>query len=259
MNKISAVIIARNEEDKIAKCLESVKWMDEIIFIDQSSSDKTVEIAKKYTEKIFITSPKEICNPDREFGISKASNNWIFLLEADEIISTNLKDEILSIINSSNSADIYLVPVLTFFIGKPIKTCGWYPAYIPRLFKKGAIKFQSEIHTNGIFLSKNIKHLRNDLLHYSYNSINDWIMKMKRYTQVTAEEYIKNQKKPSLSNDIKELLIKPLYFFVLKYFFLKGYKDGWRGFFISISSALTILISYIKFLELVEKKIERKI
>ncbi len=114
MSKISAVLVVRNEEKNIIRCLESIKWVDEIIVVDQSSVDRTVELAKKYTDKIFITENKLICNPDREFGISKTTNNWIFLIEADEVVDDNLKNEILEVI-TKDTFDILFIPVKTFF------------------------------------------------------------------------------------------------------------------------------------------------
>ena len=250
--KISAVLIVRNEEKKIKRCLESIKWCDEIIVVDQSSTDGTVEIAKKYTDKIFITQPKGICNPDRNFGISKSSNDWILLIEADEVVTEELKNEIQENV-SKKDFDIYYLPVKTFFIGRWIKTCGWYPAYIPRVFKKGSIEFEENIHTNGKLKSDRVSYLKNDLLHYSYDSINDWIDKFKRYTDRYAIEYYKKGFKPSFKNFVKEVFMRPLYFFVIKYILLKGFVDGWRGFFISVSSSLTVMFSYFKFLEIYEK------
>jgi glycosyltransferase involved in cell wall biosynthesis len=252
---ISAVLIVRNEERNITRCLESIKWVDEIILVDQSSTDKTIELAKKYTDKIFITENKFICNPDREFGISKARNEWILLIEADEVVDEKLKQEIQAVV-TKNEYEIFFIPVKAFFIGKWIKTCGWWPGYIPRLFKKGSIKFQSEIHTNGEILSRKVAYLKNPLLHYSYNSINDWIEKFMRYTTVIAYEQYRNGEKINLNNTVKNLILKPIYFFILKYFILKGYKDGWRGLFISLSSALTVIMSYFKLIELYDKKEE---
>jgi glycosyltransferase involved in cell wall biosynthesis len=254
MNKISAVLIVRNEEKNIERCLKSICWVDEIIVIDQSSTDKTVEIARKYTDKIYITENKLICNPDREFGISKTLNNWVLLIEADEVVDENLKDDILKVVNE-DKYDIFFIPVKTFFIGKWIKTCGWWPSYIPRLFRKGTIKYQSAIHTNGEFLSNRFYYLKNPLLHYSYNSLNDWIDKFKRYTTVIAYEYYQKNMKINFKNMIREIILRPVYFFILKYFVLKGFKDGWRGLFISLSSAFTVIMAYFKLIEIYEKKI----
>ncbi|MCX7716615.1 MAG: glycosyltransferase family 2 protein [Endomicrobia bacterium] len=251
--KVSAVLIVRNEEKKIRRCLESIKWCDEIIVVDQSSVDNTINIVKEYTHNIFVVEPKLICNPDREFGISKAKNEWVLLIEADEVVDKNLQSEIKDLVEK-NKLDIYFVPVKTFFCGKWIKTCGWYPSYIPRLFRKGKIVFQDKIHTNGILLSDKIGYLKNSLLHYSYDSIDEWIEKFKRYTSQYAMEYYEKNLGYNFYNIIKELILKPIYFFVLKYLILKGYKDGWRAFFISLSSALTIIFSYLKYIELKEKR-----
>jgi glycosyltransferase involved in cell wall biosynthesis len=256
MEKLSVVLITYNEELNIKPCLESVKWADEIILVDQTSVDRTVEIAKNYTDKIFMTAHKGICNPDREFGINKASHEWIFLLEADERIDEKLKKEIIEILNNP-SFELYYLPVKTFFIGKWIKSCGWYPSYIPRLFKKGKIKFQSDIHTNGELFTDKIGYLKNDLLHYSYNSVDDWIDKFKRYTTQMAIESFNKGEKINFKNIIIELFFRPAYFFISKFFFLGGYKDGWRGFIISCSSALTVFFSYIKLWELYEKNRKR--
>ena len=94
------------------------------------------------------------------------------------------------------------MPVKTYFNGKWISTCGWYPAYIPRLFRKGAIKFGAGIHTNGLFLSKKTAYLKNALDHFSYNSLNDWIAKFMRYTTQRADEDYANGKRPSLKNTV---------------------------------------------------------
>ncbi len=130
----------------------------------------------------------------------------------------------------------------------------WWPTYIPRLFKKGSIRFQSTIHTNGELLSDKIGYLKNPLLHYSYNTIDDWIDKFKRYTLQIAKEYYQKGMRLNFKTAIKELLLRPVYFFILKFFILKGFKDGWRGLFISFSSALTIIVSYFKLIELYDKE-----
>lgn len=252
--RLSCVLIVRNEEKKIERCLESIKWADEIILVDQSSDDKTVEIAKRYTNKIFITTPKLICNPDRNYGIAKAAHNWILLIEADEIIDVNLRAEIKNILASSaaegGAADVYYIPVKTFFVGKWIKYCGWYPSYIPRFFKKGSITFEEDIHTNGQLLTHKISYIKNPLLHYSYDSIDDWISKFKRYTTRMAEEYFNGGKRTTVFSTFMEVVIRPIFVFLRKYIILKGFREGWRGLFISISAALGGMFAYFKLCEL---------
>lgn len=254
MNGITAVVIVRNEEKNIADCLELLAWADEIIVIDQSSTDRTVEIAKGFTKNVHVTEPKNICNPDRDYGIGLARTEWILLVEADERITPELRAELIGAVSGAGAADIYFMPVKTFFDGKWIKTCGWYPSFIPRLFRKGSIKFGSEIHTNGEFLSDRKAYLKNDLMHYSYNSIDDWLLKFGRYTtQIAADDY-RSGKRPGPVNALRDLALRPLYFFILKYVFKQGYRDGWRGLFISLSSALTVAMAYFKLIEVHENE-----
>ncbi len=255
MSKISAVLIVRNEEKNIKDCLESIKWMDEIVVVDQSSTDRTVDICKEYTDKVFVVEAKGYCEPDRMFAVSKASSQWIFYIDADERVSYDLAQEIRFIISKQHPEnDCYYVARKTFFVGRWIKGCGWWPGYVVRLFRKGSIKFNSAIHTDGELLTDRIGYLKNPLLHYSYNTIDDWIDKFKRYTTQTAKEYYQNGVKVNFRTAIRELLLRPAYFFILKFFILKGFKDGWRGLFISFSSALTVIVSYFKLIEIYDKE-----
>lgn len=248
MNKLSAVLIVRDEENNIKNCLESIKWVDEIILVDQSSTDRTVDIAKEYTDKIFVTKPKGICNPDRKFGISHAKNDWILLIEADERISLGLKKEIIAAINNPFSGESYKIPVKTFFLNKWIKSCGWYPSYVLRLFKKDSVIFPPELHSNGMPKGRT-EYLKNDLLHFSYNSISDWIKKFDRYTSRWALEQRSKDNFIKKKNFLYSFVLKPLYYFLYKYVYLKGFTDGFRGFFISFSSSLTVFFGYAKLLE----------
>jgi glycosyltransferase involved in cell wall biosynthesis len=251
--KISALLIVRNEEKKIERVLQSLKWCDEIVVVDQSSTDKTCEIASKYTDKIFITEPKGVCEPDRKFGISKAKFDWVIMMDADEILNKDNINEIKNMI-SLGLYDVLMMKRRNYFLGKWIKTCGWYPTFVPRIFKKGSVDFGDNIHNDGLVLSDRVYYLKNDVDHFSYDSIDDWIDKFKRYTSRHADEYYRNGIKLNTKNFIREVILRPVYFFLLDYIRFKGFKDGWRGFFISLSSSLTVMFSYFKLIEIYEKK-----
>lgn len=253
MNKLSVLVIVRNEEKNIARCLQSAVWADEIILVDQTSVDKTVELARAYTDKIFLTEPKGISEPDRELAISKAENTWVLMLDADEVISPELKAELAAVL-SNPGAEVYMLPRKTYFNGKPVLSCGWYPSYVPRLFIKGKVRFGSGVHQDGEPQTDKVAYLKNDLLHYTYRSVSEWLEKFDRYTSRAALEQYEAGRKISHLSYLKELFVRPLYFFLLKYFWLKGIKDGWRGFFISVSSGLVIFFTFIKLLELRERK-----
>lgn len=246
---ISVIMVIRNEEAQLRECLETVSWADEIIIIDQSSTDSTPEIAREFTDKVFITEPKGYCEPDRNLAIEKASGKWIFYIDADERVSPELRDEILLIVQSDDSRPAYYVKRRNHFLGKWVKTCGWYPAPVLRLFKKGAVIFQEEIHQVPQHRAE-YGYLKNDLMHYSYNSLEEYFEKFNRYTTQLAKEEFHAGKRITAFNFIPNILLRPLYYFLLKYVWYRGYKDGFRGFFIAFSSALTVFASKAKLWEM---------
>jgi glycosyltransferase involved in cell wall biosynthesis len=246
---LSVFMVVRNEETQIRECLETISWADEIVIIDQSSTDSTIEIAKEFTNKVFVTEPKGYCEPDRNIAIAKSSGKWIFYIDADERVTADLKDEILQISKSDDSRPAYYVKRRNYFLGKWIKTCGWYPSPVLRLFKKGEVIFPNEIHRVPQH-KKEYGYLKNDLIHYSYNSLGEYFEKFNRYTTQLATEEFEVGKRITAFNFIPNFLIRPLYFFLSRYLYYKGYKDGFRGFFISFSSALTVFINKAKLWEM---------
>jgi len=257
MEKLSAILITKDEEDNIKDCLESVKWADEIVLVDQSSTDKTVEITKRYTDKIYVVESKGICEPDRPFAVSKASYDWVLYVDADERISSSLRDEIAALLKSSDEKkDAYFIPRKTFFLGRWIKGCGWYPSYVIRLFKKGKVFFPAQIFKDGE-TQADCGYLKEHILHYSYKNIEEYFRKANRYTMLLAETEYKKGLRINLINFLFLFVIKPIYWFFKKYFFLKGFMDGIYGFFISYFTAAGIIITYAKVWEL-QKKLKNK-
>ena len=250
---ISVIMVVRNEEAQIGECLKTVSWSDEIVIIDQSSNDSTVKIAREFTDKVFLTEPKGYCEPDRNLAIEKASGRWIFYIDADERVSPELRDEILSIVRSSNIRPAYYLKRRNYFLGKWIKTCGWYPSPVLRLFKKGEVTFPNEIHQVPPHKAE-YGYLKNDLVHYSYSSLGEYFEKFNRYTtQLAVEEFTKGKRITSI-NVLDKFILKPIYNFFLKYFWCRGFLDGFRGFFISLSSAFTVFVASAKLWELRLKK-----
>lgn len=248
MDKLSVIVITWNEEGNIRDCLESVKWANEIILVDQQSTDRTLDIARKYTDKIFITENKGFCDSDRMFAISKTTNDWVFYLDADERISEDLKDEILFLLDSpGEKLDAYYIYRKTFFLGKWIKGCGWYVSLV-RLFKKGKLKFSGKIHQDGEPLGS-VGYLKGHILHYSYRNLKEYIEKFNRYTSVIAEEEYEKGNRINWLNFSLFFFLKPTYIFLRKYLLQKGVSDGFRGLLISFSAALGIFVSYAKLWE----------
>ena len=250
MIKLSVILITRNEEKNIRSCLESVKWADEIVVIDQSSTDRTVEISKEYTDRVFVVEAKGYCEPDRMVAIAKARGEWILYIDADERVSPELKEEILMTISSCQRIhNCYYLPRKNYFLGKWIKGCGWYPGYILRLFKKGTVVFSDQIHQDGT-TEEECGLLRNDLIHLSYQNLEHYFEKFNRYTSRLAQERYERGARASILNFWVSFLFKPLSFFLRSYFLQQGWKDGFQGFFICFSSGLVTFVTYVKLWEL---------
>jgi glycosyltransferase involved in cell wall biosynthesis len=248
--KISAVIITLNEEHNIKDCLKTVKWADEIIIIDSESKDKTKEIASEFTDKIYSTETNDFASK-RKLGIQKASNDWIFFLDADERVTPELKDEILNLQenNQENNIEGYLINRKNFYLGKWVKHSGIYPDYHLRLFKK-----QNSIITNrpvheGVEVKGPLQKLENHILHYSVNSLEGLVEKCDLYSSLQAKEFLQNGKKVSKFS----VFPKAFAMFLIVFFSRKGYKDKASGFFVGISYSLTNFLTSLKLLKLQKK------
>ena len=241
MEKISVIIITKNEEENIEDCLKTVEWADEIIVVDSKSKDKTVGIAKKFTDKIFIKEWEGFAEQKR-YALSLASNEIVLNLDADERVSVKLKDEILSLNFNSNG---YFVPRENYFLNKKITTCGWEKDFQLRLFKKSSAKVTEKLIHEGFIIDGNTVYLKNPLIHYTFTSIERSFSKINNYSSLQALEVYKNKKKVTGSTIISHGLSA----FLRYYFSLKGYKDGIYGLMIALFNSITTLLTYMKIWE----------
>lgn len=242
ISDITALILTYNEEDNIEGCLESIKWVDEIIIVDSYSSDTTLEKAKKYTNKIFKREFDDFAN-QRNFGLDKISTEWVMSIDADERVSKKLKNEILTKI-SSNRNEAYKIPRKNYFLGKWIKYCGWYPDYCLRLYKN-KFKYSGKVHES-INLNGKIKNLKNPLIHYTYKNLSHYVKKINHYTRLAADEMYKSGKKVSLLY----VVIRPIFQFVKMAIFQKGVLLGGPGILLSILQSYYKFLKYAKLWEL---------
>ncbi len=254
MAKISVVIATKNEERNIRECLESVKWADEIVVVDDVSSDKTLEICGEYTSKIFINDSKGSFHTNKNLAIENSSGDWILSLDADERVTPELTCEIKDIITKTDKLGYY-ISRKNYFLGKWIRGSGWYPDYIIRLFINGVTRWPMEIHDVPKISQKDkVAYLQNPMIHMSYTSIEQYLDKFVRYTtRLACEEYEKGIRVKK-TNFLSLFLLKPLYWLFRKYFLQHGYIDGFRGYFISFASALTIFMTYAKLWEMQRKQ-----
>lgn len=244
--KLSVAIIAYNEERNIERALSSVSWADEIIVVDSQSTDRTVEIARRYTDKVVIH-PWQGHIAQKNFALSLATNEWVLSIDADEEVSPKLANSIKKILAEGPKFDGYMVKRKVFYLGKWIKHCGWYPDYRIRLVKKDKAHWGGEsVHDLLIVDGKVAKIKDGDLYHYSYRDISDHIAKIQSYTTTMAKNKFELGKRAHWY----DLLFRPIFSFVKKYIFQLGFLDGIYGFIICSLTSYYVFLKYLKLWEL---------
>lgn len=238
MGKFSAVVSAYNEEKNIERCLKSLKFVDEIIVIDNDSTDSTAKIAKKFTEKIFKqkNNPLEI-DLQKNFGFEKATNEWILSIDADEQVSPELAVEIQKILGAKSSSikniDGFWIPRKNFIFGKWIEHTGWYPDLQLRLFRKGKGKYIAKHVHEDLKLDGSSAKLKEHLIHYHYESILQFVHRTLNYAQNEADSLLEKGYQLSHFDAIRF----PINEFLSRFFARKGYKDGFHGLMLSLLMA----------------------
>jgi|SRR3989344_23819 len=248
MQKLSVVISAFNEEKKIENCLKSVSFADEIILVDSSSTDSTVKIAKKYTSKIFTRENNLMLNVNKNFGFTKAENDWILSLDADEKVSEELKEEIMSILTSKlPSMNGYWIPRKNIIFGKWIKHAGWYPDHQLRFFKKDKGKFEEKNVHEMIRLDGEAEFLKEHLIHYNFETISQFLHKhLNIYAANEADDILAK----GYVYDWLDAIRFPAKEFLSRFFAREGYKEGVHGLIISILMAFYHLVIFAKIWEM---------
>lgn len=245
MIKLSVVILTFNSQDKIEDCIKSASFADEIIVVDGTSTDETLEIVRKYTKKIFARPNNLMLNINKNFGFSKASGEWILCLDSDERITSELAEEIkLKTQGSDIETDGFWIPRKNIIFGKWMEHTGWYPDYQMRLFKRGKGKFPEEHVHEMIEVEGNGDFLKNDMIHESYENIFQFINKLATiYARNEAEQLLKK----GYVFNWKDAIRFPVKEFLSRFFAREGYKDGFHGLMLSLLMAFYhfIVFSYI--------------
>ncbi len=231
MKKLSICIICKNEETNIDRCLESVTWADEIVIVDSGSSDKTLDIAKKFTDKIYVESDWLGFGIQRQRAENYASNDWVFALDCDEVVSEKLKNEILKQLEQATDKHVLSVNRLTHFCGKFIYHSGWYPDRIVRIYNKKTYQYNNSlVHESVSCSGANKVLLKGDLLHYQYADLSQYINKRNGYAYLGAKAKHEKGKKGGLT----QATFSALFAFFRHYILRLGFLDGKLGFVISV-------------------------
>lgn len=226
---ISAVVLVKNEEKNIVDCLEGLLFCDEIIIVDDYSTDKTEDLIKKYEKEhpkiqVFKQHLDNNFSKQREFGISKAKNDWIFFVDADERVSKELASEIKESATVNSKYDGFLVKRIDYMWGKELKHGETGSIKLLRVFNKTKGNFKGKVHevwvTNGY-----VDSLANPLLHYPHESISDFLKEINFYSDLRAKELFESGKKTGFFR----IIIYAKGKFVLNYILRAGFLDGTAG------------------------------
>jgi len=241
LNRISCIIITRNEARNIRRCLESVRWADEIVVVDSRSTDDTIGIASEFTDRI-LDLKWEGFGPAKEFARTQASGEWILSVDADEVVTDELREEIKRAVDSTDPLDGYFIPRRSNFLGKWIRHGGWYPDLVLRLFKKDRGEFTSSAVHEEVQVRGKTGRLKNDLFHYTDPDFDHYLAKLNRYTSLDAVQLFDAGGKSTLW----DITLRPPIVFVKMYLVKTGFLDGMHGLVLAAASAFHVFSKYTK-------------
>jgi glycosyltransferase involved in cell wall biosynthesis len=248
MSSLAVTVITLNEEANIVPCLESATWAAEIVVLDSGSTDRTVELARQFTDRVFSV-PWQGFGKTKNQAIEAATMPWIFVLDADERITPDLRREIEQIVAADGPLDGYRVPRRNHFCGRFIKHLGWYPDYSIRLFRKTKGRFvEREVHES-VEMNGRVGTLQHPMLHYTYTSSSDFVRRMDRYSTLAAQELRRRGKRPRPG----ELVWRPCLTFLKLYILQRGFLAGRDGYTLAFLYSTYTFLKYYKFRELREQ------
>ncbi|HYL81540.1 MAG TPA: glycosyltransferase family 2 protein [Candidatus Acidoferrum sp.] len=221
---LSVTIISLNEEQNIRACLESVQWADEIVVCDSGSRDKTLEICREYTDRVFVDAWRGF-GAHKNLCLDRTSHPWILSLDADERVTAGLRRAIQAILAGNGAADGYYVPRQNFFLGRWMRSSGWYPDHVLRLFKKARGRFKERAVHESVEVDGKVEYLQEPLEHHTYRTISDYLERMDRYSGLAAEELHRAGRRAGLP----DLLLRPPFTFLRMYLLRGGFREGWHG------------------------------
>lgn len=247
MPKVSAIVTCFNREGEIEACLESLRWADELIVVDSGSSDRTVELSRRHTEKVF---QHEYLSPgnQKNWAIGKASHPWIVSVDSDEVVPPALAAEIRRTLEDPRRG-LYLVYRRGFFLGTELKHGGWNRDRNYLLFRRDDYRYTEEVHERllpetpyGVF--------RERLIHYTHRSIDEFVKKSSRYATWGAEKYLRQGRKGTAA----AILGHAAFNFLRNYLFRLGFLDGTPGLIVAMLSSYYVAEKWAKLWELERKK-----
>jgi (heptosyl)LPS beta-1,4-glucosyltransferase len=247
--RLSVVVVTLNEGDRIRACLESVAWADELIVVDAESQDKTASVARELTDHVFVR-PWPGFAAQKNFGLDQASGEWILSVDADEVVSAALREEIGSIVRDGGVHVGYAVRRRNVFWGRWIRHGGLYPDWQLRLFRRGRGRFSVRSVHESVTVDGSVGRLTGHLEHRSYRDVADFLERADRYSTLAADEWVATGHgcRPFL-----DLVLRPIGRFFGMYVGRAGFLDGWRGFLLAVLYGYYVLMRSAKVWERIKR------
>ncbi len=237
---LSVIVITRDEQQVIKQCLESVSWAEEIVVVDSGSSDDTVKICLSLGASVHVTDWPGF-GPQKNRAIDFSTCDWVLSLDADEIVSPELKLEILEAISKGN-AEAYSFPRSSSYCGRFMKHSGWWPDRVVRLFRRGSARFSENIVHERLIVNGKIGELDSPLIHFAFSDLEEVLQKIDRYSTAGAIMMAEKGRKATLSGAI----FHGFWSFFRTYFLKAGFLDGREGFMLAVSNAEGTYYRYLK-------------
>jgi glycosyltransferase involved in cell wall biosynthesis len=249
--RISVVVHTLNEERNLPFCLRSVRpWVDEIVVCDMHSDDRTPEIAREFGAHVVTHERAGYADPARAFAVAQAHGDWILVLDADELVPEPLSRRLRELADAGE-ADVVRLPRLNYHLGAPLRHTGWGPRQdrLPRFFRRGAVTYSPDIHSHPVPSGRQLDlpyRDREAIVHFNYLDCAHFLEKLNVYTSIEARQARARRRSHSFGQAMRSAGRE----FLVRYFYRKGFLDGWRGFYLSLFMVFYRLATYAKLKEL---------
>ncbi|MDH5182029.1 MAG: glycosyltransferase family 2 protein [Gammaproteobacteria bacterium] len=242
MPTLSAVLIVKNEGAALADCLQTLTWADELVVLDAGSTDNTVEIARRFTDKVYVNAEWPGFGPQRQRAQSYAGGDWILMVDADERVTPELRKTVESAVQADDQNCVYAVPRLSWVFGRFIRHSGWYPDYVIRLYPRSKAGYGDEMVHEKVHYpdSMRLVNLKGDLLHYTYRDLEHYLVKSAGYAAAWAQQRQAKGKRSSLLQGF----VHGVACFLKMYIFRLGFLDGRQGLLLAMLSAHSTFVKY---------------